>query len=116
MYVRSKLLDGTFSSHLAFANNCIAPITKISIPQMKLNGTVITKRAKIMVDKEMRYDFERIVYLTDSAIVHSQLNKLSTHFKLYESVRIGKVQAVCNGIMTNWHWVEGKQNIAHWVT
>ena len=116
VFVRWKLLDGSFSSQLVFAKNRIAPIKKISIPQMELNGTVIAKRVKKVVDKEMRYDFERIIYLTDSEVVLSQLNNISTRFKLYEGVRIGEVQAACDGDMTDWHWVEGKQNIADWLT
>lgn len=116
VFVRWKLIDGTFSSQLVFAKNRIAPLTKISIPQMELNATVIAKRVKKVVDKEMRYSFERVVFLTDTEVVLSQLNNISTRFKLCEGVRIGEVQAARDGDMSDWHWVEGKQNIADWLT
>ena len=98
-----------------FAKNIIAPLKRISTPQMELNGAVLAKRAKKVAESEMRYDFGQVIYLTDSEIVLSMLNKLSTRFRLYEGVRIGEIQAACKGDLTEWNWVEGKQNIADWL-
>ena len=78
-----------------FAKNRIAPLKRISTPQMELNGAVLAKRAKKVAESEMRYDFGQVIYLTDSEIVLSMLNKLSTRFRLYEGVRIGEIQAAC---------------------
>ena len=45
----------------------------------------------------MRFEFERVLQLVDSETVLSMINKTSTPFKVYEGVRIGKIQAAISG-------------------
>ena len=115
-YVRWELKDGTYWSRLAMAKSRIAPIKKISTPQMELNGAVVSKRIRQVIEKEMRLDFESVIHLIDTITVLEMLHKISTRFKIYEGVRLGEIQAATQGNMDSWSWIEGKSNIADYLT
>ena len=115
-YVRWGLKDGNRMCRLILAKCRISPINRVSIPQMELNGAVLSKRIRKVIEKEMRLNFRDVMHLIDSQTVLFQINKLSTRFHVYEGVRIGEIQAATNGDVTCWGWVPAAQNIADWVT
>lgn len=115
-YIRWKLQDGTYWCRLILAKSRIAPLRKITTPQLELNGAVLSKRGRKTIEKEMRIQFDQVYHLTDSETVLCMINKLSTRFKLYEGVRIGEIQSACDGDMSEWFWVKGTENCADWVT
>lgn len=115
-YVRWQLENGKFWSTLVMAKSRIAPMKKISTPQMELNGAVVSKRIRQVIEKEMRVRFEEVIHLVDSVTVLGMLHKISTRFKIYEGVRLGEIQAATNGNMDSWYWIEGKSNIADYLT
>ena len=78
----------------------IAPVDKLSTPQMELNAAVLLKRGRKVIEKEMRLEFEEVWQIVDSETVLSTINKTSTRFKVYEGVRIGEIQAATNGDMS----------------
>ncbi|KAL9987899.1 hypothetical protein ACROYT_G002279 [Oculina patagonica] len=94
----------------------IAPVNKLSTPQMELNAAVLSKRGRKVIEKEMRFDFEEVLQIVDSETVLSMINKTSTRFKVYEGVRIGEIQAATNGDMSCWAWISGHHNPADWLT
>ena len=94
----------------------IAPINKLSTPQMELNAAVLSKRGRKVIEKEMRFDFERVLQIVDSETVLSMIHKTSTRFKVYEGVRIGEIQAATGGNLTCWAWMSGQHNTADWLT
>ena len=85
VFIRWKLISGLYGSRLMFAKNRIAPWKRISTPQMDLNGAVLAKCAKNVAESDMRYNFNQVIYLTDSEIVLAMLNKQSTRFRIYEA-------------------------------
>ena len=116
-YARWLCHDGIYRSRLIFSKSRIAPITKRTTPQLELNAAVMSKRAKEVILKEMRYDFNsQILHITDSETVLAMLQKTSTRFKLYEGVRVGEIQVSSGGDVTNWAWISSENNIADWVT
>ena len=115
-YVRWSCENGTYKSCLLMAKSRIGPVTKLAVPRMELNGAVLSKRCRTVIEKEMRYKFERVIHLIDSETVLNQLNRTSYRFKVYEGVRIGEIQAATSGDMSEWAWLPGKQNIADWLT
>jgi hypothetical protein len=98
------------------AKSRIAPMNKLTTPQMELNGAVLSKRGRSVIEKEMRQNFSRVLHLVDSETVLSMINKVSHRFKLYEGVRIGEIQAASEGDMSSWAWLPGSQNISDWAT
>jgi hypothetical protein len=115
-YIRWKLSEGGFWCRLIMAKCRIAPLRKLSTPQMELNAAVLSKRARKVIEQELRLSFERVYHLVDSETVLHMLNKMSTRFKLYEGVRVGEIQAATGGNLSEWFWVSGKSNTADWVT
>ena len=98
-YALWKLRDGSYWSRLIMAKNRIAPIKKISTPQMELNGAVISKRIRQVIENEMCLEFEEVIHLIDSITVLGMLHRISTRFKIYEGVRLGEIQAATKGNM-----------------
>lgn len=94
----------------------IAPMRKLSTPQMELNAAVLSTRGRQVLERELRFKFEKVLHLVDSETVLCMLNKTSTRFKVYEGVRVGEIQAATNGDMSEWAWLAGEQNIADWLT
>ena len=115
-YIRWKLEDGRFWCRLIMAKCRIAPMNKLSTPQMELNAAVLSKRGRKVIEKEVRFDFERVLQIVDSETVLSMINKTSTRFKVYEGVRIGEIQAATNGDVSCWAWMSGEHNTADWLT
>ncbi|XP_048579343.1 uncharacterized protein LOC125560937 [Nematostella vectensis] len=110
-YVRWQLQEGGI-----MAKSRIAPVTKLSTPQMELNAAVLSKRGRKVIEKEMRLEFDRVLQLVDSETVLNMINKTSTRFKVYEGVRVGEIQAATDGDMSCWAWMSGKDNTADWLT
>ena len=115
-YIRWTLEDGSYWCRLLLAKCRIAPINRISIPQMELNGAVLSKRCRKVIESECRFKFDKTLHLVDSETVLGMINKLSTRFKVYEGVRVGEIQAATQGDVSCWGWISGTSNIADWVT
>ena len=58
----------------------IAPVNKLSTPQMELNAAVLSKRGRKAIEKEMRFEFEKVLQIVDSETVLSMINKTSTRY------------------------------------
>ena len=115
-YARWLCTDGSFQSRFVMAKNRIAPLIQRSTPQLELNGAVVSKRGRGVIEKEVRYKFEKVLHIVDSEIVLAMLHKTSTRFKLYEGVRVGEIQAASNGDISEWAWIAGTKNTADWLT
>ena len=115
-YIRWTLVDGSFWCRLVLAKCRIAPINRISIPQMELNGAVLSKHCRKVIEAECRFKFQEVYHLVDSETVLCMINKLSTRFRVYEGVRIGEIQASTDGDVSCWGWVSSENNIADCVT
>ena len=113
-YIRWELEDGKFWCRLLMSKCRIAPVNRISIPQMELNGAVLSKRIRKVIEQESRFSFSKILQLIDSTTVLGMLHRLSTRFKVYEGVRISETQSVADGDMSCWGLL--KLNIADWAT
>lgn len=94
----------------------IAAVNKLSTLQMELNAAVLSKRGGQVIEKEMRFNFERVLHIVDSKTVLNMINKTSTRFKVYEGLRIGEIQAATNGDVSFWAWISGHNNTADWLT
>ena len=115
-YIRWSLQSGLYWCRLIMAKCHIAPVNKLSTPQIELNAAVLSKRGRRVIESEMRFDFERVLQLVDSETVLSMIHKTSTRFKVYEGVRIGEIQAATDGDLSSWAWISGEDNTADWLT
>ena len=51
----------------------------LSTPQMELNAAVLSKRGRKVIEKEMRFNFERVFYIVDSETVLNIINMQDLH-------------------------------------
>lgn len=115
-YIRWQLDTGVFWCRLIMAKCRIAPLTKLTTPQMELNAAVLSKRGRKVIEKETRFKFGKILQIVDSETVLSMIKKLSHRFKVYYGVRLGEIQAATDGDVSCWAWLAGSENIADWTT
>ena len=115
-YIRWQVKSGGFWCRFVLAKCRIAPANKVSTPQMELNGAVLSKRGRKVIEKEVRFNFEKVVQIVDSETILCMINKLSTRFNVYYGVRIGEIQAATEGDVSCWAWLSGKDNISDWLT
>ena len=93
-----------------------APLHKTTTPRLELNGAVLSKRRRQIIEEELNIKFEKVLHLIDSETVLKMLHKTSTRFLLYEGTRIGEIQKASDGDLSNWAWIPGEENIADCVT
>ena len=115
-YIRWILEDSSPWCRLIMSKCRVAPVNKLSTPQMELNAAVLSKRGRKVIEQEARFHFERVLQIVDSETVLNMINKTSTRFKVYEGVRLGEIQAATDGDMSCWAWTSGKNNTADWLT
>ena len=114
-YVRWNTTDGVYSSMLIFSKARVAPLNRISVPQLELNGAVLASRGKKVLLQELTYEFEQVCHLVDSETVLHQVNNVATRFKPYEGVRIGEIQRSTVNL-SEWRWCPGSKNISDYTT
>ena len=73
VYIRFELKNGTFSAQLLAAKSRIAPIRQITVPRLELCTAVLSARLQKAIEKETSFVFDRILHLTDSRVVRSQI-------------------------------------------
>ena len=115
-YIRWERSSGDFWCRLIMAKSRIAPLNRVNIPQMELNGAVLSKRIREVIQEESRFEFEKVHHLIDSETVLRQLQKVAHRFRVYEGVRIGEIQSATGGNMEEWAWISGKVNVADLTT
>ena len=113
-YARWNTTNGKIDCNLLAAKSRLAPVRKITIVRLELNGAVLAKRLKETIAKESRLIFEKTYFLVDSEVVKAMIQKESYGFNTFAGVRIGEIQSATD--QSQWYWVEGKKNIADWTT
>ena len=113
-YARWPMKDGKFEARLISSKCRVAPLKIIDIVRLELAGAVLSKRMRVFLKKEMRYNFTEVYHLVDSEIVKAMVHKESYGFNTYVANRIGEIQEKTDP--EEWMWIPGKLNIADWVT
>ena len=78
-YQMALLDNGDYSCRFVVEKCRIAPANKLSTPQMELNAAVLSKRGRKVIEKEMRFNFERVFYIVDSETVLNMINMQDLH-------------------------------------
>ena len=108
-YIRWTTPGGA-ESRLLMAKSRLAPVKKITMPRLELNGALMGARVKDFIVKETTMNFKKIYMIVDSEIVRAQIQKESYGFNTFVGVRIGEIRSLTNA--DDWYWVEGSVNIA----
>ena len=66
---------------------------QISIPQLELCAAVLAIRLRTTIENEMRYQFSKVIHITDSEIVRAQIHKESHRFDTFVGKRVAEIQS-----------------------
>ena len=109
-YVRWQLSTGGFDARFIAAKSRVAPLKKLTIPRLELQGAVLASRLGKTILEESRFKFEKSVFFLDSKIVLAWICSETRRFKPFVSVRVGEIQA--NSDPAQWRHVPGELNVA----
>ena len=109
-YARWQLSNGGFNTQFIAAKSRVAPLKKLTIPRLELQGAVLASRLGKTILKESRLKFEKSVFFLDSKIVLAWICSETRRFKPFVSVRVGEIQD--NSDPAQWRHVPGEQNVA----
>ena len=109
-YARWQLTTGGFNARFIAAKSRVAPLKKLTIPRLELQGAVLASRLGKTILKESRLKFEKSVFFLDSKIVLAWICSEARRFKPFVSVRVGEIQD--NSDPAQWRHVPGEQNVA----
>ena len=88
-YARWKLDNGNFVCRLIGAKSRVAPLKRQTIVRIELCGAVLASRLAKFLRQEMEVTFDTVMFLVDSEIVRSMLQKESYGFNTFTAVRVG---------------------------
>ena len=122
VYIRWDLKSGGYWTTLDMAKCKITPKNRITVPRLELNGAVLGKRLREFVLDQLDMELWNVSHLIDSStilgyvhIVPCALHKADSRLKLFEGVRISKIQLAgifAQGRLQNWFWVDTDNNLA----
>ena len=67
-YLRWQKRDGTFEIRFVAAKSRVAPLKKLTIPQLKLLAALLASRLSKIIQEETCHEFAKVIYFIDSAI------------------------------------------------
>ena len=109
-YVRWQLADGKFDVRFIAGKSRVAPLRRLTIPRLELQGAVLASRLCKTIVEEPRYQFEEIILFLDSKIALAWICPEARRFKPFVSVRVGEIQT--NTDPAQWRHIPGDMNVA----
>ena len=109
-YARWQLSSGEFGVRFIAAKSRVAPLKRLTIPRLELQGAVLASRLGKKILEECRFKFEKAVYFLDSRIVLAWICSEARRLKPFVSVRVGEIQD--NSDPAEWRHIPGELNVA----
>ena len=76
-YLRIAYADGNIECAFIMGKSRNAPIKTVSIPRLELQGALLAARVDLAVRKELNFEFERVIFWTDSMITLNYIHNES---------------------------------------
>ena len=76
-----------------------SPTKTVSIPRLELQGALLAARVDLAVQKELNFDFERVIFWTDSMITLNYIRNESRRFQTYMANRVAEIQELSGDIV-----------------
>ena len=113
-YLHWETKGGLFKAVLVASKSRVSPMKILSIVRLELCAAVIGIRLANLIKEEIRFEICQEIYIVDSQVVRSMIQKDSDGFKTFAAVRIGEIQETTNS--KDWYWLDSSNNIADWIT
>ena len=109
-YIRQKTDQGVINSNLILAKARIAPLKKLTIPRLELQGAVTAVRLANTLRKELKMNIDKETFWTDSEIVLSYIANDCKRFHVYVANRVSEIKQ--STTVDQWNYVSSRENPA----
>ena len=112
IFIVSKYEEGKQNSHILVSKTRVAPLKTLTMPRLELMAALILSRlmSRIVVELRKVCEINRILCLTDAAIVLAWIRGEDKQYKTFVQNRLLEIRK--NVDCSNWFHVPGKENIA----
>ncbi len=98
-------------SRLVSGKTRVAPLRRISIPRLELQGAVMGVRLASKIQEEIGVPFTRRLFLTDSSAVLGILRGNLTTYKEFVGTRAAEIRSKTD-VSSEWRWLPTAENVA----
>ena len=109
-YTRTVTDNGEVHVVFVMGKSRVSPVRPISVPRIELTAAVVCVKISKLIQGELGYKFDRIVYWTDSTTVLHYIQNESSRFKVFVANRVDVILQFSE-VLQWWH-VDTKQNPA----
>ena len=111
VYGRWMNKNGSFECRLITGKTRVAPIKKISVPRMELQGAVAGVRLAAKVQDDLQINFSKRCFFTDSTAVLGMLRGDMSTFQEFVGTRVSEIKSKSDA-QTEWNWIPTDKNLA----
>ncbi len=108
-YARWRV-PGGWESRLIIGKTRVAPLRRISIPRMEVQGAVLGVRLATTVQTSMQLQWSSRVFLTDSTAVMGMIAADLAVFPEFLGTRLSEIRS--KSLVEEWRWVPTDANLA----
>ncbi|UYV75665.1 hypothetical protein LAZ67_13000953 [Cordylochernes scorpioides] len=114
-YLRVETRNRNITTTLFGSKARVAPLKKLTIPILELQGCVLETRFAVLLRSELRLPkVDRKVFWSDSKTVLAWIRSEAGRYKEFVANRVGEIQEATKG--TDWIWVPTSENPADMAT
>ena len=106
-YVRIES-KGTVSCHILLSKSRVAPLKRLTLPRLELQGAVIAVRVKEIILEEIDVEFSSVRFWTDSSLNLQYINNETKRFKVFVANRVAEIRN--HSEVNQWNFVPGDVN------
>ena len=109
-YLTITYPDRTLECAFVMGKSRNVSIRTVSIPRLELQGALLAARVDLAVRKELSFEFDRVVFWTDSMITLNYIYNENRRFQTYVENRVAEIRDLT--VPEQWRHCPGKLNLA----
>ena len=113
-YLRLIPEQGPCQVKLVFGKSRVTPVKPMTVPRIELCAAVLAVRVSLMLEQELKYEYVKQIYYSDSKVVLGYINNSTKRFHVFVANRVGFIQSNTNAVQ--WKHIDGKRNPADWAS